>query len=64
MNRPLPTTDHERSATVEIAAQRAAEMPVMPSARDLQHHHGLSSEQAAEAIAMARRMRTLRSAFS
>ena len=61
MNRPL-TIDHERSAAVVLAAQRAADMPVLPTTRDLQRQHGLTPEQASEALAWARSMQILRRA--
>jgi hypothetical protein len=63
MTRPL-TIDHERSAAVELAALRAADMTVLPTARDLQRQHGLSPDQAAVALAWARKMKIYRVAFS
>lgn len=63
MTRPA-TADHSRSAAVEIAAQFAADLPTLPSLQDLQRLHGISQEQAAEALAWARNMKICRAAFS
>ncbi|MDO6963981.1 hypothetical protein [Rhizobium alvei] len=63
MTRPF-TTDHERSAAVELAAQWLADQAggIVRPIPALQERFGLSALQATEACAMAARMRTYRSA--